>query len=147
MAEVQLVTFTLGKAEYAIPIAQVRGILEYSEITRLSDSPPHMEGVAGNRDAVVSVIDLAGFLSIAQRGNAGKYALMMEVEGIEAAAMIDKVSEVVCLEESAIEPPPSSMDTGDYIAGIGKMGKRLLILLDAASLIRNGQSGHGGALN
>lgn len=141
MAELQVVTFSLGKEDYAIPIAQIRGIIQYSEVTKLPNVPTYMEGVISHRGTVVSVIDLAKFFSIAGSSKAEKCALMLEVGGTEVAAMIDRVSEVISLDETMIEPPPASMVTGNYITGIGKMGNRLLILVDAALLIQHGGLG------
>lgn len=47
---------------------------------------------------------------------------------------MDEVTEVIRLQDTAIEPAPTMAASNDYIRGIGKDGDRLLILLDVKKL-------------
>ena len=46
--------------------------------------------------------------------------------------MVDEVEEVISFQEGQIEPPPSfsAKLKGEYLLGLGKVGKRIVILLD-----------------
>ena len=52
-------TLTLGSESFAIRIDAVREILDYTEITRIPQTPPFMRGVVNVRGAAVPVVDLA----------------------------------------------------------------------------------------
>lgn len=47
---------------------------------------------------------------------------------------MDEVTEVMRLQESAIEAVPSMTASNEYIRGIGQEGNRLLMLLDVEKL-------------
>lgn len=65
--------------------------------------------------------------------NSDRRALVIETAGREMGIVVDEVTEVSRLQDSAIEPPPMATGNG-CIRGIGKEGNRLLILLDVDKL-------------
>lgn len=133
MAEEQLVLFSLGGEEYAISITQVKEIIQYKNATKLPNTPLYMEGIISLRGKIVPVVDLASRLELAVSENSDKRALIVETAGREIGIVVDEVTEVLQLQDSAIEPPPAATANG-YIRGIGKEGNRLLILLDTDRL-------------
>jgi purine-binding chemotaxis protein CheW len=138
MAEEQLVLFSLGNEEYAISIIQVKEIIQYKGVTKLPNTPECMEGVITLRGKIIPVIDLARRLELATAMGNDKRVLIIETTGREIGIVVDEVTEVIRLQDSAIEPPP--MSTGnDYVRGIGKEGNRLLILLDVDKLFGEGE--------
>ena len=54
------------------------------------------------------------------------------MEDITVGIIVDSANDVVDINESQIEPPPEVVGTVevDYITGVVKLDKRLLILLD-----------------
>lgn len=128
MAEEQLVLFSLGNEEYAISIFQVKEIINYKEATKLPHTPKYMEGIISLRGKIIPVIDLATRLELSAEKTAEK-TLIIETTGREIGIVVDEVTEVIRLQDSAIEAPPEA-GANRYIRGIGKTGSRLLILLD-----------------
>ncbi len=53
------------------------------------------------------------------------------------ALLVDAISQVLRLPLSRIEPRPHGVGApgGDYLAGIGREGDRLVVLLDAGALL------------
>lgn len=133
MAEEQLVLFSLGKEEYAISIGQVKEIIQYKGVTKLPNTPEYMEGVINLRGKIIPVIDLARRLALVTAKVDDKRALIIETAAGEVGIVVDEVTEVIRLQDSAIDPPPSAATNG-YIRGVGKEGRRLLILLDVDKL-------------
>ncbi len=133
MAEEQLVLFSLGSEEYAISITQVKEIIQYKGATKIPSTPEYMEGVINLRGKVIPVIDLALRLDLATAKADDKRALIIETTGREIGLMVDEVTEVIKIQDSAIEPAPTGTGSG-YIRGIGKDENRLLILLDVDKL-------------
>ena len=56
--ERQVASFRLGKEEFGIPIAQIREIDRYSQITHIPRVPDYVEGVTNLRGEVIPVINL-----------------------------------------------------------------------------------------
>lgn len=137
MAEEQVVVFHLGKEEYCVPIHQVREIIQYKGATKMPGAPKHFEGIINLRGKIIPVIDLATKFGVTRKGGE-RQALIVELGEQRLGVLVDTVSEVLHLKESAIEAPPArAPGSGTYLRGIGKTGDRLLILLELAKLIDN----------
>lgn len=138
ISEMQLVTFNLGKEEFAVPILQIQEINRLVDITKVPRSPDFVEGVINLRGKVIPIIDLRKRFGLPQ-AELGKYAriVVVNMEGRMVGLIVDSVSEVLRLSEGAIEPPPpvvAGIDS-EYIRGLGKLDGRLLILLDLSKIL------------
>lgn len=133
MAEEQLVLFTLGREVYGISITQVKEIIQYKEATKLPNTPAYIDGIISLRGKIILVVDLAMRLELTIPKNTDQRALIIETDGREIGIVVDEVTEVFRLQDSAIEPSPTEIGYG-YFRGIGKDGNRLLILLDVNKL-------------
>lgn len=133
MAEEQLVLFSLGKEEFAIPITQVKEIIQFKDVTKIPNTAEYIKGVINLRGQIIPVVDLAMKLQLSSSVSSDKRALIIETNRLEIGVVVDEVTEVIRLQDSAIEPLPT-VSTNEYIRGIGKDGNRLLILLNVNSL-------------
>jgi purine-binding chemotaxis protein CheW len=134
----QLVTFTVGSEEFAIPILSVQEINRMMQITPVPQSPTFIEGVINLRGKIIPVMDLRKkFGCQAVENSADSRIIVVEVESRVIGFTVDRVSEVLRIESSIIEPPPPMVCgvDGDYVQGVGKLQDRLLILLDLARLL------------
>jgi purine-binding chemotaxis protein CheW len=104
--------------------------------------PDSIRGVINLRGAVVPVMDLAARFGRPQTV-AGKRTCIVIVE-LEAdgerqltGVVVDAVSAVLDIPASDIEPAPSfgTRIRGDYIAGMGKVNGRFVILLNADAVL------------
>lgn len=134
MEEQQMVLFRLGEEEYGLPISQVKEIIQYKGATKLPQTPDFMEGVINLRGKVIPVIELAKKFGIAASGSSDRRAVIIETEGQEIGVIVDEVTEVIRLPDTAIEHAPTATSSNDYVRGIGKDDNRLLILLDVEKL-------------
>lgn len=137
-AEIQLVVFRLGKEEYGVDIQQVREIIKVTDITRVPKAPDFLEGVINLRGQITPVLDLRKRLDFpeAERGEDTRI-IVTEVGKNVVGMIVDSVSEVHRLPEKNIDPTPTiSTEVGtEFIKGVGKMGDRLLILLDLKKIL------------
>lgn len=134
MASEQLVVFQLASEEYAIPISQVKEIIRYHGATKMPNTPEYMDGIINLRGKVISVIDLAGKFEISGKKSSSKQALIVEAAGQEVGLVVDSVTEVIRLEDNAIEVVNGIAQSSEFIRSIGKLDKRLLIILDLNKL-------------
>ncbi|MDA8408816.1 MAG: chemotaxis protein CheW [Treponema sp.] len=133
----QFLTFTLDGEQYAIGVAKVREVLEYTKITRLPRTSIFMKGIINLRGAGVPVIDLRLKFGLAETPiTKDTSIIVMEVESAEGkvvvGALADAVHEVVEIEEGAIEPAPrfGTRLAAEFIKGVGKREESFVILLD-----------------
>lgn len=133
----QYLSFTLADEVFAVDVARVREILEFTNATRIPQTPPYLRGVINLRGSVVPVVDLRLLfgLSATQRTiNTCVIVLELKVDGetVIAGALADSVREVLELEPAEIEAAPrlgTRLNT-DFIKGMGKRHDQFLMLLD-----------------
>ena len=133
----QYLTFRLGEEVFALDIAQVREVLDYTAITRVPRMPDFMRGVINLRGSVVPVVDLRlkfGMAATERTVNTCIIIAEVALEGERSVlgALADSVQEVIDLEASQIEPSPrlGSSIRADFIRGMGKHNERFQIILD-----------------
>ncbi|BEH09214.1 MULTISPECIES: chemotaxis protein CheW [Geobacter] len=133
----QYLTFTLAGEVFAVDVAKVREILEWSSITKVPQTPEFMRGVINLRGSVVPVIDLRQKFGMPETERSiNTCIIVVEVEaGAETLVLgmlADSVQEVFELESGNIEPAPrigTKLDTS-FLKGMGKHGDAFLIILD-----------------
>ena len=128
----QLVIFSLGSEEYALPITRVQEIIRYTEPRSVASETPWLQGVINLRGKIVPVCDLALRLGLPTERVDGAKIVIVETQTGTAGVIVDDVDEVLTVEAEQLEPVPSA-DT-DYVEAIAKMGDRLAILLNPDGL-------------
>lgn len=125
----QVVVFTLGGEEYALPIGQVQEIIRHTQPRSIASSIPWVQGVINLRGRIVPVCDL-GVRFGAGGGPVGDDAKIVIVETANGVTgiVVTGVSEVLTLVESQVEPLVAA--GADWHRGIAKVGDRLIALLD-----------------
>jgi purine-binding chemotaxis protein CheW len=130
-------TFRLGDELFALDVSQVREVLELDTITGVPNALEFMRGVINVRGSVVPVIDLrAKFGMEPTKRTVDTRIVVIELnldgEMTVLGALADSVHEVIDLQASAIEPPPSigSRWRTRFIQGIGKKDEEFILLLD-----------------
>ena len=135
----QYLTFSSGSETFAIGILGVKEIIEYAGVTDVPMMSECIRGVINLRGAVVTVMDLAARFG-RPRAEIGKRSCVIIVELEEAGEqhvvgiLVDSVSAVLEIAPEDIEPPPGfgARIRTDFIAGMGKVNDRFVILLDVA---------------
>jgi purine-binding chemotaxis protein CheW len=135
--QTQHLTFHLAGEEYGIGILSVKEILEYDTITTVPQTPACIRGVINLRGSVVPVVDLAAKFGLPARPITKRTCIVIvevEVEGSRTVIglLADAVSQVMDLAPEDIEPPPTfgTRIRVDYLQGMGKVGKKFVLLLD-----------------
>jgi len=133
----QYLSFVVAGTNYGVPILKVKEILQYEELTLVPGTSPSIRGVINVRGAVVPVVDPAvKFGRPASAPTRLTCVLVVEIATSEGSltlgVLADAVNAVVDLRAVDVEPPPT-FGPGvrvDYLAGVGKVGKGFVLLLD-----------------
>jgi len=133
----QYLTFKLEGEIFALDVGKVREILDYTNITKVPQTPEFMKGVINLRGSVVPVVDMRLKFGIApQEKTVDTCIIVTEInidnETTVLGALVDSVQEVFELEPSQIEPAPrigTKLRT-EFILGMGKRDDQFVIILD-----------------
>jgi purine-binding chemotaxis protein CheW len=138
----QYLTFLLGGEAYAIAILRIKEIIEYGQLTTVPMMPAFVRGVINLRGAVVPVVDLQARFG-RERAEVSKRTCIVIVEIATqdelqvVGLVIDQVNEVVEIPAADIEPPPAfgAAVRTDFIAGMGKLNGRFVVLLELDAVL------------
>jgi len=132
-------TFDLASEGYGLEIRHVTEIIGIQPITAVPDLPDHVIGVLNLRGKVIPIIDVRRRFRLTHREHDERTCIVVvNVNDNSVGLVVDKVSEVITIPASEIEPPPAAGRRGkNYIAGMGKVGQQVKILLDIEALLED----------
>ncbi|WP_230404101.1 chemotaxis protein CheW [Undibacterium curvum] len=142
--EQEYLAFRLGPEEYGIHILQTQEIRNLEPLTRIANAPDYLRGVLNLRGVIVPVVDMRlRFATGEARMDEATVNIILNIRGHVIGMMVDSVSDVVTLSQSAIKPPPElgSVFSTDFITGLGEVDQRMLILLDIDKLMSSPELG------
>lgn len=142
--ENEVLSFRLGKEEYAISILKVQEIRGYEEPTLLPSAPACIKGIQNLRGSIVPIVDMRILFKLGEPTyDQFTVVIVLNIKNHVIGMVVDSVSDVVTLEPEQVRPAPEMGSTteGDYITGLGTIDERMLILLDIDRLMSSEQLG------
>ncbi|HEY4647704.1 MAG TPA: chemotaxis protein CheW [Gemmatimonadales bacterium] len=139
--DVQVVTFRVGRQEFAFDILQVERILRYSPPSPLPKAPEFLEGVMPYGESAVPVIDLRKRFELDAPIREETRVMVLELDKQRVAVLVDEVREVLRVDSTAIAHPGPVVSglAAVYIAGIISRPERTIILLNARKLLSSSE--------
>ncbi len=139
--KIRVVVFGIENEEYGIQIANVREISEMVRIVRMPKAPHFVEGVINLRNLIIPIIDLHKRFNLPPRVDTSFTSIIIieESEGNRVGFIVDEVKEVVGLAFDQIDEKPTLLNENigsDFMAGVGRIGERLIILLDIDNILK-----------
>ena len=128
----QLVVFSLGSEEYALPIGSVHEIIRYTEPRTVASEAAWIRGVIGLRGKIIPIFDLASRMELDTVGSEPGKIVIVESGNGQVGVMVDEVEEVLTVTSEQLEDVPSA--NSDSIEAIAKIEDRLVILLNPEGL-------------
>jgi purine-binding chemotaxis protein CheW len=138
--ELKLIVFQLVDKEYAIPVNQVRSIEKLQYITRVPKTPPYVKGVINLRGVVTPIIDLRSKFDLTPaEPSDGTRVIIAGLQDKEVGLIVDAANDVLDVSRDSIEPPPEVVGVveAEYIGGVVKQDRRLLILLQLDKILQS----------
>ncbi|MDD3050566.1 MAG: chemotaxis protein CheW [Candidatus Cloacimonetes bacterium] len=151
----QFTTFYVGNTFFGINILQVKEINNHMKYTPVPDSYDYIKGLFNLRGQVITIIDLAKRLgrelteinsfsrnlilkTDTETESLRDQGLLKEKIGTDAVGFIvDKIGDVIEVDDSAIDPPPANVGdiSKEFIHGVVEMDNDLLVLLNVPVII------------
>ncbi|RPJ97000.1 chemotaxis protein CheW [Rummeliibacillus sp. TYF005] len=135
---VKVIIFQLGDKEYAIPVSQVQGIEKTMHITRVPKTPRYVKGVINLRGVVTPIIDLRDRFNVKSSvEDDNTRIIIITLDDMEVGFIVDAANDVMDIPTSSIEPQPEVVGSyeEEFISGVAKVEKRLLILLNLEKVL------------
>jgi purine-binding chemotaxis protein CheW len=128
----QLVVFSLGSEEYALPIGAVHEIIRFTEPRNVASDAAWIRGIIGLRGKIIPIFDLAARMELDTVGSEPGKIVIVESGTGQVGIMVDEVEEVMTVSSEQLEDVPSA--NRESIEAIAKIEDRLVILLNPAGL-------------
>ncbi|MGI6734212.1 MAG: chemotaxis protein CheW [Anaerovoracaceae bacterium] len=136
----RFLTFSLDDEVYGIEILYVTEIIGMQSITRVPEVPDYVKGIINLRGKIIPVIDVRlKFGREPIEYTERTCIIVIDIDDVSVGLIVDKVDEVLTIEEGGIAAPPASKTGFEnrYIKGIGKSGGNVQLLLDCEKLLKN----------
>jgi len=135
-------TFDLMDEHYGVNVNWIMQIIAIPSITKIPKTPTFVKGVINLRGRIIPVIDLRNKFSLPEHIYDDRTSIVIvKIIGDKSefyiGIIVDKVLEVLDIEESEIEKTPSfGVDTDThYIFGMAKVRQKVVSLLDINSIL------------
>lgn len=140
--DLQIVGFRVGNETFGVPIQSVHEIVRMMDITNVPDAPIYIEGVINLRGKIIPVVDLRKRFGEKEIKPSKKNRILVAEIGAKMVGLVvDAASEVLKLPPADVDPPPNVFEEGDlnYVTGVGKLGGRLVILVELSKIMQRGE--------
>ncbi len=134
----QVVSFKLGREAYGVSILDVQEVILGGEITTIPQVPPYVRGLINLRGSVIPIIDLRlRFGMEAASGDDQARIIVVSANNTTVGMVVDTVEQVLRINESQIEPPPTGLFSaeGSCVSGVVKLETSILTLLDTGKVL------------
>jgi len=137
-ASEHLATFFLHEEEYGLPVRLVQEIIRVTDITQVPRAPEFIKGVINLRGRIIPVVDLRRKLGLGDvEATRQTRIVVVSLDGRLIGLLVDGASQVLRVPVSSIEAAPEEVveiDT-NFIRGVAKLEKRLIILIDLSQIL------------
>ncbi len=140
-ADVQAVVFNLGGETFALPVGNVRAIMDHREAFRMPQGPEWLLGLIEVRGEAIPMVDLRVRLGLPAAAIGATTRILvvdvpMEHRTLALGLVVDRVLDVASFAAGAVETTP---DIGvrwrsEYIEGVVRRPDGFVVLLAAAHI-------------
>ncbi len=133
-------TFLIDKQFYAFRVNDVVEIIEMQEITPVPEFPDYAKGIINLRGTLIPIIDVRlRFCKMEMDYNERTCIIILNLKNIEVGFIVDTVDEVIDIDKSNISGVPniSGPISRRFIDGVGKLPKKIVMLLNAQKMLND----------
>ncbi|MEJ5273455.1 MAG: chemotaxis protein CheW [Spirochaetota bacterium] len=134
--------FSIAEEHYAIPISKVQEVIQFLPITPLHNTNAYLKGVINLRGKIIPIIDMRLKFGIEEiQYNERTIFIITQISGISqtnsVGLAVDKVMEVVEIDESNIEKTPDIgfKSKNKYLFGIFQKDNKMIMSLNIDNIL------------
>lgn len=137
---VDYLTIIIKDQLFGIPVLQVQDVLRQQRVTYVPLAPPEVAGALNLRGRIVTAINVRRRLGLPDLPEGTPtMSVVVEYEGELYSLIIDKVGDVLPIDEERKETVPGTLNpTWREVAnGIYRLDGQLLVIMDVAKLLHH----------
>ena len=138
MAIQQLVKFSVADLDFGININQIFQIIKPQEVFKVPNTPPFIEGLINLRGRVLTIFNLRKRFNMPEKAiDEDTKVLIVNMNDMLLGFTVDSVNEIVRInDEEIVDTPPTHKDFDHrFLSGVGKLGEKLILLLDLKKVL------------
>jgi purine-binding chemotaxis protein CheW len=139
-------SFTIYGDLYAIQVEKVLEVLEKQEFTKVPNSPPVIQGILNFRGNAVPLYETRTKFNLPARPADSTFVIvvidmLVGNDSYQIGAIVDKVQDVITLDENEIKPvPPMSKEfNAEFLKGIVKHENHFIMLIDVDKIFSSSE--------
>ena len=128
--------FKIGEENFGIEINRVVEILSSQKVHSIPDLPDFLSGVITVRGQIIPLLDLRRRFGVLQ--SSGKeLIIVIKYDNEKLGVLVDQVKEIATFKRDEILNPPAIFKglKRKYLAGLGKKGDKVVIILNVDDLL------------
>lgn len=135
----QYLTFDVANELYGVEILKVQEIRGWSAVTQMPNAPDFIRGVMNLRGSVVPIMDIRRRFNMPEIDFTPQtVVIVVNVQNRTIGMIVDKVSDVVDIEQSDVREAPdfgSAIDSS-FLEGLSPHGEDMVILLNVDEMMK-----------
>lgn len=141
----QFIIFSVGSEEYGLNVLRVQEIIRYLTPTKVPHAPSFVEGVIDFRGEVIPVLNLRNRFNLPPKEyDPFSVIIVIETNGKIVGLTVDQVSDIINIPKDQIHPAPdfASQTNTRYLTSLGKLGERLILIIDLDKIMDLNEQEH-----
>ncbi|MCB1783146.1 MAG: chemotaxis protein CheW [Alphaproteobacteria bacterium] len=135
-------TVMIAGQRFGVPVLQVQDVLRDQRVTKIPLAPPEVAGSLNLRGRIVTAIDVRRKLGVEERkqdAERDNMSVVVEYNHELYSLIIDKVGDVLSLDDSSFEKNPGTLDPvwKDISLGIYQLDGELMVVMDVPKLLNS----------
>lgn len=129
--------FTISGELYAVQVEKVLEVLEKQDYTKVPNAPPVIKGILNFRGNAIPLYETRTKFNLPVRGEDDNFVIMVidlvvENESFHIGAIVDKVQDVISLDDNEIKavPPMSKEFNAEFLNGIAYRDNQFILLIN-----------------
>jgi purine-binding chemotaxis protein CheW len=148
VATSQIIAFSLEDETYAVPIEQVKEVVETQKLTPVPGTESFILGVINLRGKIIPILSLEELFELDKKsGQPAEHIIITEADEENSFGIqVDRVSEVIVIPSDSIKPAPkisAQKISEEYVKGVVILeaqakeasSEKVLLLLDLKKII------------
>lgn len=133
----EYLTILVDDQKFGIPVLQIQDVLREQKVTRIPLASPEVAGSLNLRGRIVTAIDVRKRLNVKIDPTKRSMSVVVEYNQELYSLIIDKVGDVLSLDQDRIEKNPGTLDSKwrDISDGVCQLDSELLIIMDVPRLL------------
>ena len=133
-------TFYIGDIMYGLPLINVLEIISVQDIARVPGTPGYVKGVINLRGSIVPLVDVRlKFGQMEREYDDQTNFIITQLGDMHVGLIVDRVSNVVKAETIDVSSLPefSTVNTNRYMTSVSRIGDRLVMNLNPATILED----------